>query len=149
MTHKIITAVGAIALSASLAVAATEMHEGGLGRHGHRGEHRLAQKLNLTDAQKAQLKTQMKAFHEQNKAFFDQARATREQFHAAKAANDTAKMDALKATMESQRAQFQQLRAQREQQFVSVLTPEQRAQFEQLKAERAAKRAAHEKGEQH
>jgi Spy/CpxP family protein refolding chaperone len=43
--------------------------------------------------------------------------------------------------MEAQRAQLKQLRAQREQQFVSVLTPEQRVQFEQLKAERAAKEA--------
>jgi Spy/CpxP family protein refolding chaperone len=147
-SHKIITAFGAIALSATLAFAATETHEGGHhhGRHGQFGA-RLAKKLNLTDAQKEQAKANRTAFFEQNKDFFAQARATRQELHAAKEANDTAKVESLKATLQSQHAQMKQLRQQQEAQFESILTPDQRAQFEQMKAERAAKRA--ERDEQH
>lgn len=142
-THKIITAVAAFALSGTLAFAGVqaEGNEGFHGRHGHRGhmEARLAAKLNLTDAQKAQLKSDRQTFREANKDFFAQVKATRQEIHAAKQANDTAKLDSLKATAQSQRAQMKQLRQQRREQFLSVLTPDQKAQLEQMKAEWKAK----------
>lgn len=151
-THKIITAVAAFALSGTIAFAATQAdgngdgkawHGRGHGRHGHMMGARLAKKLNLTDAQKDQLKSERQAFREANKDFFAQVKATHQEARAAKEANDTAKLDALKATMESQRAHMKELRQQQEAQLLSVLTPDQRAQFDQLKAERKAKREQH------
>jgi len=142
---KWISAAAVVALSGAIAFGA--MDEGNGKAWGHRGHHRgmmvahLAKKLNLTDAQKDQLKAAHRAFREENKAFFESARQTRKDFRAAKQAGDTAKMAELKSVMQSQHAQMKQLREQSEQQLVSILTPEQRAQYDALKAERAARRA--------
>lgn len=134
-----LTGVAVLTLGASLAVAAP--HEGkGYGRHGKAEfSERFAQKLNLTDAQKSQIRDLHKGFREENKAFFQSFRQTMQEFRAAKQANDTAKLDALKGQFESQRAQMQQLRAGLDAKIATVLTPEQNAQWQQMKAERAAK----------
>jgi protein CpxP len=152
-THKIITAVAAFALSGSLVFAAGQSdgnangHERhGHGRFGHHRMARLAKKLNLTDAQKSQLKADHQAFRDANKDFFAQVKATRQEAHAAREANDTAKLDALKPTIESQRAHMKELRDQERTQFLSVLTPDQKAELDQLKAQRKAK---HEGQSQH
>jgi Spy/CpxP family protein refolding chaperone len=139
------TAAAVFALSTSLAMAAP--HEGGKhGRHGKRGEfgafggERLAAKLNLTEAQKAQLKAQRETFKQQNQAFFQSSRDTFKEFRAAKKANDTARMEALKPALQANRAQMKSLRDAQRQQFLSILTADQRAQFDALKAERKEKR---------
>ena len=146
-TKKWIGVVAALGLSASLAVAAETAPSGqgyeGRGQHEFRGGERLADKLNLTDAQKAQWKQMDQAFRDQNKAFFDQARQTMMDFRAAKDAGDTAKMEALKPAFKAQRQQMKQLRDAQEQRLVTILTAEQRAQFDALKAERAAHRGEH------
>jgi len=155
---KWITAAAVIALSASLAVAGTSFGEGpghgckGHGYAGHefagRGRHhrdaRLADKLNLTGAQKDQWKAIRQSSREQNEVFFQQARQTRQDFRAAKKAGDTAKADALKPTLETQRAQMEQIREANHQQFLNLLTAGQRAQFETLQAERTARRSQRE-----
>ena len=102
---------------------------------------KLAQKLNLSDAQKTQIRDLNKTFRQDNMAFFQSVRETREQVRAAKQANDTAKLDALKPTIESQKAQMKQLRDAQEQKVLTVLTPDQQTQYKALKAEWAAKRA--------
>ena len=141
-SKKWITGVAVLAVSASLAMAAPQGAWGG-----HRGHHRgfmsarLAQKLNLTDAQKAQIKDLNKQFRQDNKAFFEQVKATRQEARAAKKANDTAKLDALKPTIQSEKAQMKQLRTAQEAKVLSVLTPDQQAQLNQLKAQWQAKRA--------
>jgi periplasmic protein CpxP/Spy len=136
-----ITGVAVFALSTSLAVAAPHGEGRGYGHHGKSEfSGRLAQKLNLTDAQKAQVKDLNKSFREQNKAFFQSFRQTMHDYRAAKQANDTARINALQAQFDSQRAQMQQLRAGLDQNIATVLTPEQNAQWQQLKADRAAKR---------
>jgi Spy/CpxP family protein refolding chaperone len=142
---KWLIGVAVLTLGASLAVAAP--HEGrGHGRHGKGAfSERFAQKLNLTDAQKQQVRDLHKSFREQNKAFFESSRQTMKDYRAAKQANDTARIDALKTQVESQRAQMQQLRAGLDTQIATILTPEQRTQWEQLKAERAAKHQQWEK----
>ncbi|HJQ37479.1 MAG TPA: Spy/CpxP family protein refolding chaperone [Thermoanaerobaculia bacterium] len=132
-----------VAMTASLAVAAPHEGKGG-GKHG-RGRHgqfgaRFAEKLNLTDAQKEQIKTLNQSFRESNKAFFEQTRDTRRQMREAREAGDQARLDALKATAQSQHAQMKQLREAQQQRVLSVLTAEQRAQFEAMKAERHARR---------
>ena len=143
-SKKWITGIAVLAVSASLAIAAPQE---GKAWGGHRGHHRgfmsarLAQKLNLSDAQKAQIKDLNKQFRQDNKAFFEQVRATRQEARAAKKANDTAKLDALKPTIQSEKAQMKQLRAAQEAKVLSVLTPDQQAQLNQLKAQWQAKRA--------
>jgi len=143
---KFATAVAVTLLGASLAIAAS--NEGAFeGHHGHRGAfgHKLAQKLNLSDAQRAQVRDIMKASHQENQAFFQSVRATRQEFRAAKQAGDTAKIDALKPTIDANRAQMKAIRAANEAKIATVLTPEQNAQWQQLKAEWAAKRAQRER----
>ena len=139
-----------IMMAAALTLSATTMfaHEGGKmrghgGRGGHRGgfmSQRLAEKLNLTDAQKAQIQEISKGFREQNRATFEQARELREQARTARKANDTAALEALKPQLEAQRTQMKQLREAHHQQILAVLTAEQRAQLESMKAERKQRR---------
>ena len=141
--NKWISAVAVVALSGTMAFAAVENDGGKAWGHGHRhgamAAH-LAQKLNLTDAQKDQMKALHRSFREENKAFFDSVRATRQELKAAKQAGDQAKIDSLKPTIESQRAQMKQLHAAQKEKFLSILTPEQRTQLEALKAEHKAHR---------
>ena len=149
MKKKTISAVAVLALGATLAFAS--MHDGKEGKgawesngQGHRGgsfSEMYAQKLNLTDAQKAQIAEIEKSSREANKAFFEASMQTRQQFKAAKDANDTAKLDALRPTMESQRAQMKQIRDAQDAKIRAILTAEQRAQFDTLKAEREAHRS--------
>jgi protein CpxP len=146
--NKWITMAAVLALSTSIAVAAPHGRDGKGGRmHGRGGEfgERFAQKLNLTDAQKQQIRDLQTNFRETNKAFFDQMRDTHQQMAEARKAGDTARVDALKATMESRRPQMQQLREQQNQRIAAILTPEQRTQWDTLKAEREARRG--ERGE--
>jgi protein CpxP len=139
--NKWMTMAAVLALSASLAIAAPHggKDRGGKsgGKHG-RGEfgEKLAEKLNLTDAQKEQIRTIRTNNREQNKAFFEQSRATFEQFREAKKANDTAKLEQLKPALEKQRAQMKQFRAAERQQILALLTPEQRTKFDALEQER-------------
>jgi len=135
---KWFTGVAVLALSSGLALAAP--HGEGHGGHDKAGFGReMAQKLNLTDAQKAQIKDISKSFREQNKAAFDSFRQTMQDYRAAKQANDTAKINALQSQFDSQRAQMKQLRDALDAKISTVLTPEQNTQWQQLKAERAAK----------
>lgn len=143
MKSKIIAAAAVLALSTTMAVAAP--HGGKFaGKRGH-GEfgQKFAEKLNLTDAQKAQVKAIRQETREQNAAFFESFRATMQQFREAKQANDTARADALKATFESQRAQMKQIRDAEMQRIESILTADQRAQFEQWQARRAERHQGH------
>ncbi|HYK02406.1 MAG TPA: Spy/CpxP family protein refolding chaperone [Thermoanaerobaculia bacterium] len=142
--NKWMTMAAVLALSTSLAIAAPHGGKGGGkfgGKHG-RGEfgERFAEKLNLTDAQKEQIKTIRTNNREQNKAFFEQSRATFEQFREAKKANDTAKLEQLKPALERQRAQMKQFRDAERQQILALLTPEQRTKFDALEQERAERR---------
>ncbi|HEX8169942.1 MAG TPA: Spy/CpxP family protein refolding chaperone [Thermoanaerobaculia bacterium] len=141
MKNKWIAAAGVLALSATMAMAAP--HNGFGGRHGRRGgEHgaRFAEKLNLTDAQKQQIRDIKKETRAQNAAFFDSFRANMQQFREAKRSNDTAKADALKPTLEAQREQMKQIRQAERTRVLSVLTADQRAQLEQWKAQRQKRR---------
>jgi periplasmic protein CpxP/Spy len=140
---KTISALAVFALGASLAVAAPQQDGKWQGGHrGHRGfmSQKMAEKLNLSDAQKAQLKDLKQAFREQNKAFFQSARDTMREFRAAKQANDTAKMDALRPTLEANRAQFKQLNDAQHEKVRSILTADQRAQLDAWKAERQSRK---------
>lgn len=138
MNKKWITGVAVLAVGASLAVAAPQEAKAWHGHHG-RGEmgRMFAQKLNLSDAQKQQLKDLNQQFRQDNKAFFQSFRTTMKEFREAKRAGDSAKADSLKPALQSQRAQMKQLREAQEPKILAILTPAQQAQYQALKAERA------------
>jgi Spy/CpxP family protein refolding chaperone len=95
--------------------------------------------LNLSDAQKAQLKQLRETTQEQNGQLFADARATRQELHSLNGSND-ARATELKAHLESLRPQLEAARKQQHEAFVNVLTPEQRTQLEQWKAQRQSRR---------
>jgi Spy/CpxP family protein refolding chaperone len=141
-SKKWITMAAALTLVSTLAFAGP--HEGKGGRHGRHGGGqfgaKFAEKLNLSEGQKQQIKDAQKQFREENKAFFEQARDTRRQMREAKEAGDTAKLTQLQATAKSQGQRMKQLRDAQEQRITSFLTPDQKAQWDALKAERQARR---------
>jgi Spy/CpxP family protein refolding chaperone len=142
MKNRIITAAAVFVLGASLAVAAPFQGDGGEGhgRRQHAMAQKLAEKLNLSDAQQQQIRDIHKSFHAENKAFFETFRQTMKDFRDARRAGDTAKMDALKPLLQSQHDQMKQLRAGLDDRIGSVLNADQRAQWEAMKAERQARR---------
>ena len=138
---KTISAVVVLALSATLAFAGGD-HGKGHGRHGKGGfelSGRMAEKLNLTEAQKQQINDLNKNFQDQNATFLQSFRQTMTEFKAARKADDTARIEALRPTMEAQKAQMKQLRQAQHQRILNVLTAEQRTQLEAFKAEREAR----------
>ncbi len=145
-TKQWITMAAVLTLAATVAGAAP--HGGGEGRRGgshgrHAGQQmrqKLAQKLNLTDAQRQQMRAVRESFRERNKDFFQTAKATRQQFRNARRADDTARLEALRPSMQSHREQMKQLRRRQHEQVVAILTAEQRAQLESMKAQRSERR---------
>lgn len=100
--------------------------KGGMMGHGMGG----MTELNLSDAQKAQLKT----LREQNQAKMQQLHATLKQYDdniaaQKKAGASTASLLSLYQQKQAVMQQFFTLRQQQEQQFMSVLTPEQQLKF--------------------
>ena len=134
MKSKMIAAAAVLALSTTIAIAAPH-GEGKFGGHrGHGGEFgaKFAEKLNLTDTQKAQIKAIRTETREQNAAFFDQFRATMEltQFVLGSLGLTDYKFEA-------QRAQMKQIRDAEKQRILTVLTADQKAQLQQWEAKRA------------
>lgn len=99
----------------------------------------VAQKLNLTDEQKAQLKQLRQTSHQANAQLFADARAKRQELRSLTKANDPRAAD-VKAQLDALRPQLKAARQQQHAELLNVLTPEQRSQLEQWKAERKSKR---------
>lgn len=141
---KQIAAVAVLALSATLAFAGPSdggQRHNGHGRHGKAGfGAKFAEKLNLTDEQKARVSAIRQATKEQNAAFFESARQHRQELRAAREANDSAKAQSLAGTIEADRAQMKQIRSAEKDQIMALLTAEQRAQMDAMKAQREAHR---------
>ncbi|MGA7616428.1 MAG: Spy/CpxP family protein refolding chaperone [Thermoanaerobaculia bacterium] len=146
---KVLTAIGVAALGATVAFGAQVggawggQHE--MGRHhmGQRqGEMGLAKKLNLSDAQKTQLRELHKTFREQNKELFRTSRQTQTQYRDALVAGDQATVDALRPKLDSLRDQMILARNQQRQAMLNILTPEQRQQFQEMRQQMQARRAA-------
>jgi len=95
--------------------------------------------LNLTDAQKSQLKSLRETTQQQNAQLFADAGATRKELHSLRGTNDAHAAE-LKAHLEALRPQLEAARKQQHEAFVNVLTPEQRTRLEQWKAERQSRR---------
>lgn len=113
----------------------------GRGHWGHRGPGRLFGKLNLTDAQKAQMKQYTQSFRESTKALREELRAKRaelrqaqgETFNEALATQKLNEMAPLQAKLMGERFKLKQ-------QISAVLTPEQKNQLQQMREQMKAKR---------
>lgn len=135
MKKTMTTAVAVFALGATLAFAAP--HDGWKGHEGRQAgfSERLAAKLNLSDAQKDQIKTIEAQFRTDNAAFLQNFRQTMQDFHAAKQANDQARIDALKPAVDAARTQMKSLREAQKAKIRAILTPDQQAQLDALRGQ--------------
>jgi Spy/CpxP family protein refolding chaperone len=97
--------------------------------HGHRaGFGRMAAKLNLTDAQKQQLKDIRTADHERNQQLYADFHAKLQELRSLKQANDP-RADDVKAELKSMRPQMEAARKASRDAMLNILTPEQRDQL--------------------
>jgi periplasmic protein CpxP/Spy len=139
---KAIAAIAVLTLSATLAVAGPGGGKGGF--HGKRGNGefgaKFAEKLNLSDAQKAQAKQLHEQFRTQNEPLFNAFKQTKDDLRAARQANDTARVDALEAALKTQKTQLKAARQAQHERFLSILTADQKAQLEAMKAERGTRK---------
>ena len=144
------TALGtaAILISGGLATgayAATQQNtaQGGapFSRAGHRMGRpfmmlrRMADKLGLTDAQKAQMKTIAQSHKDEWKALAERARTARQALRAAETADtiDDAAIRQRTADLSAVQADVAVARAHARAEFMQVLTPDQKAQLENWK----------------
>lgn len=122
------------------------MYRGHHGHHDHRGPKgghffgRMAEKLDLTEGQKAQLKANREANKADRQASREKMRELHKQIREAiDSGADQATLDGLGAELgKLQVAKMQQFQEQR-QQFEAILTDEQKARLEEMKAERKAR----------
>ena len=96
---------------------------------------RMAAKLNLTDAQKQQMKDIRTASREQNQQLNADFRAKLQELRSLKEANDP-KADEVKAELKAMRPQMEAARKASRDAMLNILTPEQR---DQLKAGRKSR----------
>jgi|GEM_PF-4626843 len=92
----------------------------------------VEQKLNLTDAQRAQIRKNMEQFNSQHAQELAEVKTLREKMNEYKKNNDKTNMQ---ATRQQLQAKMAPLRKGMEDARNSVLTAEQRAQLETLQAE--------------
>jgi periplasmic protein CpxP/Spy len=94
----------------------------------------FASQLNLTDAQKQQLKDIRSADREQNKQLYADFHAKLQQFRALKRADDPTASD-VKAQLEAMRPQIQAARKASHEAALNIFTPEQRDQLKEARQE--------------
>ena len=98
----------------------------------------MAQRLNLTDAQKTQIHQLRETTRQQNQQLFADVRSKRQELHALTNANDPRAGD-VHAQLEALRPQLKAVRQEQHAAFVNILTPDQRTQLEQWKTQRQQK----------
>lgn len=109
--------------------------------HMHKDFDRLADKLELRDEQKAQLKEMHKAHKEEFKALSEESRKLHRQIHEAiKSGADQATLDSLGAQWGKVHVARMQMAHKHYREFEGTLSAEQKAKLEQMKAERMEKR---------
>ncbi len=131
-------AAGTIALGFFSAVAHAQGPGGGRPGHGGFGEGMLGgmigHALNLTDAQKEQIKTIKTAAFKNNQALMTQLKAARETERAAiKAGNSDAELAQLAQSYAPLHTERHATRLQTEAKIYKVLTPEQRAKADEIR----------------
>jgi Spy/CpxP family protein refolding chaperone len=99
------------------------------GHNGHRGGFgRIAAELNLTDAQKQQLKDIRTADQQRNQQLYADFHAKLQELRSLKQANDP-KADDVKAELKAMRPQMEAARKASREAMLDILTPEQRDQL--------------------
>lgn len=126
------TLVASLAMAAGLALASTAYAQAGTQAAG----------LNLTDAQRDQIRTLREAQRQDAQALREKVRAARQQLQQARRADvpDEAAVRAAAAAVGALQADQAALQARSRAQFMNVLTPEQQALVKQARA-RVAQRA--------
>lgn len=127
-------AVAATAAAAIAAPYARAAHRGDRGAHFQK----FAEKLNLSDAQKQQIRDIRKGDRERNQQLYADFRAKLRAYREAKRAGDP-NADALKADLQPLREQVRAARKASHEAVLGVLTPDQRQQLEQWRAEHPRK----------
>lgn len=105
---------------------------GHFGRHHRFARQKMAQALNLTDAQKAQAKTIFQQARESAKPLRDQLKQNREALAQAVKANDVAQIQQLSTEQGNLRGKVTAIRAEAMAKVYQTLTPEQRTKADQL-----------------
>lgn len=157
LTKKIATlsAAAVITLGGLTAFAQTQGPGGRRGPGFHAGflSGRMAQALNLTDAQKEQIRSIVKESFQSNKALGEQLKTARQaEREAVKAGKSDAELAQLAQNAAPLHAQFHAARLQTEAKVYKVLTPEQQTKLEEMRAHmrerfgKAAQRFGHRRG---
>jgi periplasmic protein CpxP/Spy len=107
-----------------------EMGRGGKDRRGQRGMRGLLRGINLTDAEKASLKTVGEKYHGQFETIRQSMRPDVEAARAARQRGDSAAARAAFARTADERARLQALSERMQVDARAVLTPEHRTQFD-------------------
>jgi len=128
--------VGVAGVSAAQSTAAPRRPEAGSYRRGPGGREGFGRDLNLTDAQKAQIKAIRQKYQPQNQALRAQAKPYMDAAKAARQKGDTA---AFRSNMAQARQVMQNAsyRTQEQAEIRAILTPEQQAKFDAHAKERA------------
>jgi len=118
---------------------------GHFGGRGGRGRGMMLAGVNLTDDQKAKIKSIGESFRERTKSLHQQLRAKRQELRQAGEGGTFNEALATQKLQESAglRAKIMAEQFNMRQQMLAVLTPEQKTQLEQRRAEFKAKRAQH------
>ena len=144
MNGKIMTAVVAVALAGSVALAAGPGRGEGHGRRG--GEERMkrmAEELQLSDAQIDAIKQMRQANRQRNQAKRDEAQALAKQWVELKDKGDAKGAEKIQKQLTAMREEAQIRRLAERGKFEEILTPEQKEKLEQLKAEGPGMRRGH------
>ena len=136
--------LGSALTTSGMVLAFPDEHQGHRGHKGHHGGHHkermfehLAEKLDLTEGQKAQLKANREAGKEARKAQREEWHALRKQLREAiESGADQATLDSLGAELGKLEVQKMQRMHEKQVQFESILTDEQKAKLAEMKAER-------------
>jgi len=92
----------------------------------------MAERLNLTDAQKQQIRDLRKAAFQANKALFEAAREKRFELRQLREANDP-RAEAVRTELIAMREQLRAARLATREKVRALLTAEQRAQFDSMR----------------
>jgi protein CpxP len=150
--NRIQSIVAAIILAAAVAIPvalAQSTDDGSKGHRGHKGqfgrrggEGRIFSQLDLTDAQKAQMKQIRQNSREEMRPLMEQIRAKRQEIRQAQAGGtvDEALVSQKLTEIAPLEAKLMSARGRIHQQMLSVLTPEQRTKLEQLREQFKSKR---------
>lgn len=137
---------GSLVLAGALAAPGMSLASGGGGHHHgpHHSKHRMfqhmAEKLELTEGQKAQLKADRDANREAQKAQREKRREIHKQLREAiESGADQATLDQLGAELGKLQVARMQAMHEQHRQFEAILTDEQKTKLEQMRAERKAR----------